>query len=327
MRDIIRPHLHHLISFAVVYSVCVISVVHADSTSQNHLSKEAPSPPERPLSKSAPVPMTLTARESALTPPKGSWSIGLFNPLSIQLSEKIGLTLHPLAVLAAPHFTLTHQWYKRGKYTLTGLYGLASPSWSLQRGLPFGVAGFFGPLCLVEEAEPDRNNSCQRSGLGVTPKIGATLSRKNAKSVWTFELDLAMGLLLSGDRPAPLHTHAPLEVLYSPLTNTYRMHVGGRYAHELTSTLSMATELDLYLVGAPSSRGQVAGPAVSPLTLSTYLGMDWMITHHFALTVGVMYWSSDQLSVEFQETSDGYQQKVRVRSHDFWPTFDLIWSY
>ena len=327
MRHIIKTYVFCPLSFIILCSVCLSSTVHATPPDS---APEPPSPSTKSLSPSSHTshtPMTLTERESALTPPKGSWSIGLFNPLSIQLSKKMGLTLHPIALIAAPHFTLTHQWYQKGKYTLTGLYGLASPSWSLQHGLPFGVAGFFGPSCLVKEAEPTRGDSCQKSGLGVTPKLGGRLSKARTRSVWTLEFDLAVGLLLSGDRPAPLQTHPPLEQLYSPLTNTYRAHIGGRFAYEVRSTLSLATELDLYWVGEPGSQGEVAGPAVSPITFSSYLGMDWMLTQHLTLTTGVMYWNSDQLSINFQETSDGYQQKVRVRSHDLWPTFDLIWSY
>jgi hypothetical protein len=46
-------------------------------------------------------------------------------------------------------------------------------------------------------------------------------------------------------------------------------------------------------------------------------------------TVGVIYYGSDSdlRRVVVKTGKDGYGRFVHVRSHDFYPTFDLIWAW
>lgn len=43
------------------------------------------------------------ARDTADVRPRGSWSVGVFNPLRISLSDRVELQAHPLAFFVAPH--------------------------------------------------------------------------------------------------------------------------------------------------------------------------------------------------------------------------------
>ncbi len=289
------------------------------------------------LSPALAAPLPLEARESALTPAKGSWSVGVFNPLRLQLSDDWGLEFHPLAELIAPHLEARHALWRpelteESAHALELLYALSSAPWALRFAPPLGLRGYLGPSCLVTAAEPSREG-CQESGWGVTPKVGARYSYARLGQALTAEADLAAGILLSGERPAPLDTYAPVEVMFAPLTRTWRAHLGARAARRVWSRLSVAAELDLYWVGSPKSGyEQVGGGAGgtrerSPWTLSAYVGGDVGLGEHLSLTLGVMYWNSDQLAMVFETDASGFSRKVFVRSHDFWPTLDLMWRY
>ena len=270
------------------------------------------------------APATLQYRESGLTPNQGTWSVGLFNPLKIQFAQKWGVETHPLiTLLSAPHFTINHEWHKTSTWTLSGLYGLSTPSLSLSPAMPLGLMGFMGPSCLVKEAEPNRApDSCQQGGFGLVMTLGMRLSGIVQKGVWTFEISGAYGAMLSGERPATLNTYVPLEMLYAPLTDQYRIKIGGRWAQKLGKSWSWASELDLYLTGVSYPHMEV-----SPLTLKIYTGFDYQWTQSFFTTLGIAYWNSDTREALFEKGPDGFNTKTFVRSHQFWPTFDLFWVY
>ena len=47
---------------------------------------------------------------------------------------------------------------------------------------------------------------------------------KDASLIFTVEADVASGVVLSGDRPQPLDTYAPVEILFTPMTHEYCPH-------------------------------------------------------------------------------------------------------
>jgi len=278
-------------------------------------------------------PLPLEARESALTPARGAWSVGVFNPLRLQVSDDWGLELHPLAALLAPHVEVHHALRRPAltaepAHALTLLYGLSAAPWALRFALPLGLRGYLGPSCLVTAAEPGRGG-CQESGWGVTPKAGARYSYARLGQALTAEADLAAGILLSGERPAPLDAYAPVELMFAPLTRTWRAHLGARAARRVWARLSVAAEVDLFWVGSPEAAFVRVGEggARSPWTLSAYVGGDVALGAHLSLTAGVMYWNSDQRAAVFERDAGGFSRKVFVRSHDLWPTVDLMWRY
>ncbi len=257
-------------------------------------------------------------RETSFAPAAGHWSVGVFNPLSIQISDDWSLRTHPLAFLAAPHLEAQQSWITGDDWALRGVYGLAVPSWATQFEPPFGLRGYLAPLCLVSEAEPERGGKCEQDGWVLAPKLGAQYSR-GSRWVLTVEADLAVGVLVSGERPRPLDTYAPLELLFAPMTHQYRAHAGARVSGLLSPQLVAMAEVDLYRVGAVDSQ--------SPWTFSLYAGLDWLFTRTFRATAGVIYWNDDQGAMVLTKDAGGFSRKEMVRSHDVYPTFDLIWAY
>ena len=271
-------------------------------------------------------PWARRVRDTGLTPQEGSWSVGLFNPVKVQFAPRWGLEVHPIvALLSAPHIKLWHQWWSKRGMTLTGLYGFTTPSWSLQETPPFGLAGFLSPSCQVKEAEPERApESCQRPGFDFAPQLGARLSGIQSASVWTVEADVAVGVMISGNRAAPLDTYIPVDLAYAPTTHQYRAHLGARYAYQFAHTLSLQGGVDLYLTGQPDAE---LAPERSPLTLGTSASFDWALTDHFTLTVGAILWYADQRGFELVKDAEGFVSKESVNSLELYPTFDLIWQY
>ena len=254
----------------------------------------------------------LNDRDSGFAPQKGSWSFGLFNPLKVQLSDSWGIESHPLiALLISPHLKVWHKWWDKGPMTLQGLYGFTTPSWSLQKGVPFGLAGYLSPSCQVLEEEPTRAPlSCQRPGFDIVPQIGARLSGEQGDGVWTIEADVAIGLMITGQRPAPLDTYAPVDLVYAPTTNNFRSHLGLKYAHLVHRKVSVNIAADLYMIG--QSDTQIM-PKKSPLSMSTQLGIDWALGQQLSLTIGTILWLSDQRAFELIANDQGYVQKTSVK--------------
>jgi len=93
--------------------------------------------------------------------------------------------------------------------------------------------------------------------------------------------------------------------------------------------LGVAAEVDLFWVGSPEAAFVRVGEggARSPWTLSAYVGGDVALGAHLSLTAGGMYWNSDQRAAVFERDAGGFSRKVFVRSHDLWPTVDLMWRY
>lgn len=269
-------------------------------------------------------PQQLELRDSALTPKAGSWSIGVFNPLKLQLADAWGIELHPLAFFMNPHIRVTQQWWTQEHHVLSGVYGLSLPSLALNKSLPFGVSGYLAPSCLVNEVEPERGG-CQRGGWGLSPVFGFQYGLQKDTRVWSVYFDAALGIMLTGKRPLPLESHPPIEMIFAPLSNTYRIHTGARMSQRLTSYLSTSIELNFWWIGASDIR--VSETAKSPWTLSSHVGFDYAFGSHLSATLGLIYWNSDQRAMIYEKIDDLYQKKTYVRSHDFWPTFDLIWSY
>ena len=78
-------------------------------------------------------------------------------------------------------------------------------------------------------------------------------------------------------------------------------------------------QIDLYRVGEMGGR--------SPWVFSVYGGFDVLMTSRLRGTLGAMYWNHDQRAMELRTDAEGFSRKEMVRSHDVYPTLDLIWSF
>ena len=258
-------------------------------------------------------------RESAFFTAEDSWQIGIFNPLRLQWNNNWALSIHPMAFLIMPHVEFIHRWWHSSQAQFNFIYGLSDPSWSLTQSMPFGVQGFLSPNCKVATGDPDRTNTCQQSGKGLVPKLGIQWSIKEKTRVWTIEADWSAGFMLNGNRPQPLHTYAPIEVKFAGLTHNHLTHWGVRVAQKLGKSWSIASEIDSYLMGKEVLH--------SPWVFSGYMGVDYRFSNHHSMTLGLIYWNSDQGAIEWSKDAAGWSEFKRVRSHDFYPCIDFIWSY
>mgnify|MGYP000681095353 CR=1 FL=1 len=174
-------------------------------------------------------------------------------------------------------------------------------------------------------AEPSRApESCQRAGVDFAPQLGVRASGLGGSSVWTLEADIAFGVMISGERPAPLDTYTPVEVAYLPSSHLYRAHLGARHAMRVARPLIINIGADVYLGGQADGS---ATPERDPLIFSASASLDWAMTRHLTLTLGAILWSGDQRAFELVEDSEGFVTKESRRSYDLYPTFDLILRY
>ena len=268
----------------------------------------------------------LHERDSAFAPRSGSWSLGVFNPLKIQINDKVGIETHPLVgLLIAPNLKVWHSLWSKNAMRLQGMYGFSTPSWSLQRNIPFGLASYLSPSCQVSEAEANRApESCQRPGFDFVPQLGTRLSGAQGQGIWSIDVDLAYGLMISENRPAPLDSYAPVEIAYAPTTQHYRTHVGMKYSHMLHPRLALNLAADLYITGQADVELM---PEKEPLSFSSQLSFDWATGEHTSLTFGAIIWVSDQRAFELVEDNQGFVKKESVMSLDIFPTMDFLWHY
>jgi hypothetical protein len=267
-----------------------------------------------------PTVSALEARSTADIHSPGSFSLGVFRPLTVSFFEGAEFELHPLVALISPHVTLRvpHVSLPTSSFRLAGEYGLSLPSLAWKG--PVGVAGYLTPSCKVTDHDASQAEWCDEPGWILVPRAGIAASL-GGEHVWTFRVDGAVGVLLAGQRGYPLDAPPALDLLMAPAFQTYRVHGGVRYDRSLLPWLRASVELDVYWVG------DTPAPQRSPLTIAAHLGADIAVGETSRATIGIKYWNSDQRAVAIVEDSDGFAQIESVRSNDFLPTLDFIWSF
>jgi hypothetical protein len=260
----------------------------------------------------------LPARDTADVGPRGAWSVGVFNPLRIAVHDRVELQTHPLLFLMAPHvdarFALV-----RSPLRLTAEAGLSVPTFALRL-----TKGYLFPNWATSQAD---------IGWMLIPRAGLLLSGDGlANDVWTLKADAAFRVPLGPNSATPLNSFlSPLDlVLAAPLTG-FHSRVGGAYDHAFNDRLRLRGELNLHVTGPQGNlvvSGQDVGPiaTVSPLVVTAHLGLDIAVFQHSRITAGVLWANADQGATRVSEGSDGFSERVRVRSNDFLPTLDFIWA-
>lgn len=263
------------------------------------------------------------ARETAWLGAPGATSVGVFNPLTHVPRAGVELSTYPLFGLLVPNAAARFHLFSAvdEPVTLVLETGLSLPGGVFTVAPPFGLQGYLTPSCKVERTEPGRApEDCDRPGTFLVPTVGLAASHGH-ETVVTARLDFAPGLLVDGERAPPRDTWAPLDLLFAPVFNQWRAHLGLRADHRLLGFLRLAGEAHVYRVAAGPP------PVRSPWTLVGHVGTDWRTTPHTRLTLGASYWNSDQRRIVAIEDNDGYSRFEHVRSHDFGPTLDFIWSW
>ncbi len=253
---------------------------------------------------------TLWALDSAYTRPAGSWSIGVFAPGRYAFTDTLELEVPPLVSLVAPTATLRVAHVKSARFALTGEYGLSIPTFGLRltRGYLFNSGAESGQI-----------------GWFVVPHAGLVATTPmGEKAELTGRASLAVGVPVGGETTVnALHSFlAPLDLMTAPLLRGFRARLGAGYDRALLPWLRLRTSVDGYLVGA----GRPGVAPSSPLLFSAHVGLDMQVGQRGRFTVGGIWWNWDQRATVVRTGEDGFAQRVPVRSNDFLPTLDFIWS-
>ena len=258
------------------------------------------------------------ARDTADVGPRGSWSVGVFNPLRFAPLEGVEFQTHPLLFLVAPNvdarFALV-----RSPLRLTAEAGLSVPTFGLRL-----LKGYLFPVWATSQND---------IGWMLVPRVGLALSGDAlAQDVWTLKADASFRVPLGPNSATPLNFFlTPVELaLAAPLTG-FRSRVSGAYDHAFNDRLRLRGELNLYLTGAQGRlvvSGQDVGAIapISPFVVTAHLGLDIAVFQHSRITAGVLWANADQGATRVVEGGDGFSERRRVRSNDFLPTLDFIWA-
>lgn len=270
----------------------------------------------------------LRARDTAEVRAKGSWSMGVFNSLIYAPRDGFEIDVNPLIFLVAPNVIarVAHVPGGAGAWRVTGEYGLSVPSGGFHLTKPFGLQGDLVPSCKVSADNPGLIGWCQAPGWAIVPRAGLVVSKGNGdetkpdRNVFTAKADLAVGIVVAGERGTPLDAIPPIDLWTAPVYNKYRARIGVAYDLAATDWLRTRLEANLYRVGdAPDVLR-------SPYTFAAHLGLDLAVGSASRFTLGAMYWNSDQHAIALGTNAAGKVDYVGVRSNDFFPTIDFIWS-
>ena len=251
------------------------------------------------------------ARDTALVASKGTYSVGVFNPLRIAVANRLELETQPLVFLVSPNLIARVAHLEIGdRLRLTGEYGLSLPVLAMK--------------LLQGHLFPSWDNHEGRVGWILAPRAGLVASVGDPwLDVFTVRADLTVGLVLSHTDTMPLDTYAPLELLFAPVTSGYRGRFGVLYDRRLGRRWRARGYADLYLTGTGELHDPGDNPFAGSPRLTTRLGagVDFALGRRLKnrLTFGVAWWNYYQHEID----PITFESK---RSNDIFPTIDFIWA-
>jgi hypothetical protein len=272
------------------------------------------------------------ARDTADVGDQGAWSVGVFNPLRVAVSDRVELQAHPLAFFVAPNLDARVALLKPSLSNVDG--GAARPPAGLRLTAEVGLSlPTFGLRLLKGYLFPTWGTSANDVGWMLIPRFGLLLSGTIAEhDVWTLRADAALRVPLGQTSAGPLNSFlAPLDILLAAPLNGAGARVGGAYDHAFGERLRLRGELNLYALGDAGhlyASGADLGPiaTVSPLIVTAHLGLDVAVFAQSRITVGALWANYDQGKSAVVPSGDGYSDRVRVRSNNLLPTIDYIWA-
>ncbi len=248
---------------------------------------------------------SMPARETARVLEKGKLSAGLMSPFELGLGK--GWELRTMIVpwlLLSPNLTVRGELGRLGKgVVVTGEYGLSVPTGAMRitQGYLFPTWGISG----------------QRPGWVLAPTAGLWISG-GERGVLTGRLETTVGVPL-GDNPAtPLETYAPIELLFAPALNGFRVRTGLSYDYAILDWLRARAAVNGYAIGRSPY------PLRSPFYASAEVGIEIGLGKTVRLALGGIWYNYDQREKVLEKGENGQWRRNPVRSNDFFPTFDLI---
>lgn len=258
----------------------------------------------------------LGPRETArVRPERGAYSVGVFNPLTLNIGRGIEIQTHPLLFLIAPNLIVRVPHIPMStpadpRWGLTGEYGLSVPT--------------IGMRLLEGHLFPAWENHEGRIGWAVVPRVGAVASRsggalRDQAAVISARADLVVGFPLSSTDAQPLDAPEPLNLLFDPVLSRYRGRVGVLWDSSLGRRWRVRAYGDLYVHGVQREFRLPSG--TDNLTTRLGAGMDVGFGSRLQrrLTFGVAWWNS------YQHAIDATTWQTQ-RSNDIWPMLDFIWE-
>jgi hypothetical protein len=256
----------------------------------------------------------LAPRETAVVRGPRAGSVGLFAPLRVTAAEGLEVTSDVAATaVLTPSLGLRARLGDarlEGGARLAGAFDLGlstpTPTLMLARGFltpSFETSGRSVPFVLVPS-------------LGV---VASVLGPGDAPAALTLRLDTALGLPFSDDPLGALDTVAPISLALAPATQGFRSRASLTWDQPLARFLRLRTSVGGALVGRD-------GP-LSPLFFHTEAGLELRVTRLFRVAAGAVYHLYDQGRTAVVPRGDGTSRRVRVASHDVFPTLDLVWTW
>ncbi|MBI5544990.1 MAG: hypothetical protein HY901_13955 [Deltaproteobacteria bacterium] len=238
----------------------------------------------------------LLSRDTADVGSAGSYSIGVFNPLKVAVSDGVELQAHPLLFFVAPNLTVRIAQGELGGFRLASEYGLwcPTPLMRLTQGFLF----------------PTWDHGSGEVGWSLVPQAGLVATRGHrASRTLTLAADIAVGIPLTRDDLTAPGGIAPLDDWLAPVTTGFRARLNVAYDVSLVSWLRGRAYLGLSLHGKNPS----------PVAFSGGLSLDLAVGRNSRFTLGMMWWNADTREMDLRTHQ-------HVRSNDFFPTLDFIWA-
>lgn len=259
------------------------------------------------------------ARDTADVGPKGSWSVGVFNPGRWSVTDRLELVANPLLFFVAPHVDARYGLLQTGPVRLTGELGLLVPTFGMRL-----LKGYFVPTWGI---------SGDSIPWMVVPRAGVVASGgPRTGDVWTAIADVRVRAAFGAVNAGPLDSFAtPLDLLFAAPLTGWTARVGGAYDKALGDTFRVRGELNVHLLGWGThlvTRGADVGPLspLSPWVFTAHVGLDIAVGKMSRFTVGCWYGNADGGGTAVVKGADGFAERVRVRSGTFLPTIDFIWA-
>ncbi len=241
------------------------------------------------------------ARDTAQVPRVGGWSAGVLHPLRWVPLPNVEFRLHPLVFALAPHASARVSHVRSGAWTLSGDYGLAVP--------------YLAAKALQGHLFPAYERGGGDVGFSLLPSLGALLSHHSAERVITAKLDVAFRLPIVASDLRPLEAPAPIEMLFAPWLNDYRLRAGGLWDSRVSPRLRARCYVDVFVHGVDADRDALV---LDHFTFRTGAGLDVAVSSRWRLAVGVVVWNAQQ----FAKDDHGRPK----RSTDVLPVLDAIWA-
>ncbi|HRI68345.1 MAG TPA: hypothetical protein PK156_29150 [Polyangium sp.] len=248
----------------------------------------------------------MRARDTARVMPKSDYSVGLTSPSNVGLGHGLELTTMLLPwFLLSPNLSLRAKLLEtKSGLTFTTEYGLGVPS-----GAMWILRGYLFPTYEARDISPPIILQ-QHAGMWLS---GGT------RGVWTAHADLTTGLGGNSNYP-PLEAWAPLNLWFGPATTGTRWHVGASYDYALRERIRVRVGVHGYALGKTTTRDQ------SSLYFSADTALEFGLGKRFRIALGAQWYNYDQRKIEDQQNANGRWSKVHVRSNDFYPTLDMVFT-